>query len=97
MGRKPKTIRDELKDKIMVFGYFLKQQKKKNIEKKKQNERIIKDRIIRDIRTLSEQEEDYYKPKRVSNFWNNNYIEYKSNVDKSRNLSFDEYSNKIET
>ena len=33
--------------------------------------------MIRDIRTLFEQqEEDYYKPERVSNFWNNNYIEY---------------------
>ena len=33
----------------------------------------IKDIIIRDIRTLFK-EEDYYKPKRVSYFWNNNYI-----------------------
>ena len=24
-------------------------------------------------------EEDYYKPVRVGNFWNNNYIEYESN------------------
>ena len=31
--------------------------------------------LIRGIRTLFEQEEDYYEPKRVSNFWNNNYIE----------------------
>ena len=29
-----------------------------------------------DIRTLFEQKGEYYKPKRVSNFWNNNYIEY---------------------
>ena len=91
-GKKPKIIRDKLKDKIMIFGIFLKQ------KKKKQNETIIKDRIIRDIRTLFEQEneEDYYKPKRVSNFWNNNYIEYKSNGDKNRNLSLDEHLNKIE-
>ena len=67
----------------MMFGHFLKHKKKKKIEKKKQNERIIKDRIIRDIRTLFEQqEEDYYEPKRVSNFWNNNYIESESNGDK---------------
>ena len=34
------------------------------------NYRLIKYRIIRDIRTLFEQQEekDYYKPKRVSNF-----------------------------
>ena len=74
----------------MIFGHFLKQKKKKKIEKKKEhNKRIIKDRIIRDIRTLFEQEEeqDHYKPERASNFWNNNYIEYNSNGDKNRNLS----------
>ena len=34
-------------------------------------------------------------PKRVSNFWNNKYIEYESNGGKNRNLSLDEYLNKI--
>ena len=34
---------------------------------RKENE-IIKYRVIRDIRTLFEQEEDYYKPIRVGNF-----------------------------
>ena len=65
---------------------------------KKINDRLTKDRIIRDIKTLFEQqeEEDYYKPKRVSNFWNNNYIEYESSGDRNRNLSLDEYLNKIE-
>ena len=76
----------------------MKQNKKKKIEKKEQNERIIKNRIIRDIKTLFEQQQqDYYKPKRVSKFWKNNYIEYKSNGDKNRNLSLDEYLNKTET
>ena len=61
------------------------------------NNRLIKDRIIRVIKTPFEQEEeDYYKPKRVSNFWNNNYIEYESHGDKNRILSLDEYLNKIE-
>ena len=72
----------------MIFEHFLKQKRKKRIEKKKKhNERIIKDRIIRDTRKLfkQKQEKDYYKPKRVSNFWNNNYIEYESNGDKNRN------------
>ena len=32
--------------------------------------------IIRDIKTFFEQQEDYYKPVRVGNFWNNNYIQY---------------------
>ena len=60
------------------------------------NERLIKDRIIRDIRALFELEEDYCKPKRVSNFWNNDYIGYESNGDKNRNLSLNEYLSKIE-
>ena len=34
----------------------------------------INDKIIRDI-TLFEQEGDYYRPIRVDNIWNNNYIE----------------------
>ena len=45
-----------------------KKRKKKIREKKEINNRLIKDRIIRDIRIVFEQEEDYYKPKRVSNF-----------------------------
>ena len=70
---------------------------RKKLEKKKEtNNRLIKDRIIRDIKTLFEQEEDYYKPQRVSNVLNNNYIEYENNVDQNRNLSLDEYLNKIE-
>ena len=66
--------------------------KKKNTKIKDKLKTI---KITRDIRTLFEQEEeDYYKPKRVSNFWNNNYIEHESNV-KNNNLSLDEYLNKI--
>ena len=44
-----------------------------------------KDKIIRDIWMPFEQEEDYHEPKRLSNFWNNNYIEYESNDDKNKN------------
>ena len=74
-----------------------KKEKERNQRKKELNERLIKDRIIRDIRTLFEQhKEDYYKPKRVSYFWNNNYIEYEGNGDKNRNLSLDEYLKKVE-
>ena len=66
--------------------------KKKNTKIKDKLKTI---KITRDIRALFEQEEeDYYKPKRVSNFWNNNYIEHESNV-KNNNLSLDEYLNKI--
>ena len=52
--------------------------------------------MIRDIRTFFEQEEDYYKSKIVSNFfYSNNYLEHESNSDRNRNLSLDEYLNKI--
>ena len=30
-----------------------------------------------------ENDGDSFKPQRVSNFWNNNYIEYESNVDRN--------------
>ena len=63
--------------------------------REKINKRLTKDRIIRDIKTLFEQEEDYYRPKRVRNIWNNNHIECESNGDKNRNLSLDEYLHKI--
>ena len=74
-----------------------KKKKRKEWDRKKHSERLFKDRKIRDIRRLFEQEEeDYYKPKRVNNFWNNNYIEYDSNEDKNGMLSLDRYINKIE-
>ena len=41
------------------------------------------------------EQEDYYIPKRLSNFWNNNCIDYESNADRNRNLSLDECLNKI--
>ena len=52
-------------------------------------------RIIRDTKTPFVQEkEDYYKPKRENNFWNNNHIEHENNGDKNRDLSLDEYLHK---
>ena len=64
--------------------------------KKKQSGKLIKDKIIKDIRSpFEEEEEDYSKPKRGSSFWNNNYIEYKSNGDKNSNLSLDKYRHKV--
>ena len=50
------------------------------------------------FKTLSEyekEEENYYKPVRVSIFWSNNYIEYKSSGDANKTLSVEEYLNKI--
>ena len=40
-------------------------------------------------------EDNYFKPVRANNFWSNNYIEYKSNGDKNKILSLEEYLNKI--
>ena len=89
MGGKPKIISDKLKDKILDDIWTLFEIGKEKIKKR---QTIIKDEIIWYIRTLSE---DYYEPKRVSNFWNNNYIKYERNGDKNRNLSLDEYLPKI--
>ena len=67
--RENKKQKKKNKDRIEIFEYFLKQKKKKKRKKKPEhNERLIKDKIIRDIRSLCEQEEEY-KPKKVSNFW----------------------------
>ena len=92
MEKKPKITRDKLKDKITNHIWTLSKTKKEKEErkKKKHNDRTNKDRIIREIRRLFEQEEkeeNYYEPKRVNNFWNNNYIKYEGNGDKNRNLS----------
>ena len=64
----------------------------------KNENKEIKDIVIRSIKNLFEfkkEEENFYKPARVKNFWNNDYIEYESNGNKNNNLSLDEYFNKI--
>ena len=50
--------------------------------------------MIRDIKTF-EEEDNYYKPIKVGNFWKNCYIEYESNSDKNKSLSVKEYLIKI--
>ena len=51
----------------------------------------------RDIKNLSEheQEENYYKLVRVSNFWSNSYIECKNNGDRNKVLLVEEYLNHL--
>ena len=39
--------------------------------------------------------EDYYKPAKVGNFWNRNYVEYESNGHRNKTQSIEEYRNKI--
>ena len=56
-----------------------------NIFRLKKETKTTKDRILRDIKNLFEhekEEQNYYKPVRVINFWRNKYIEYKSNSDR---------------
>ena len=98
--------REKIKDRIIkdIWNLFDTKEEKgerkrlEKLERKKQedNERLISIRIIRDIRTLFEQEDqDYLKPKRINSFWNNNYIEYESSGDKG--LSLNGYLNKNKT
>ena len=47
----------------------------------------MKDRIIRDIKCLFEEEEDCYKPRRVGNFHGDIYIEYQNNGNRNKTLS----------
>ena len=60
---------------------------------KKENEGI-KDRINRDIRTLFQQENDYYKSARLGYFDNNNHIDYEGRRDRNKNLLVKEYLDK---
>ena len=51
---------------------------------------------IKDIRYIfRHKKENYYKPVRVGNFWNSNYIEYESNGDRKKMLLVEVYLNKI--
>ena len=58
---------------------------------------MIEDIILRDIKNISkhEDEENYYKLVKVSNFWSNNYIVYENKDDRKKTLSIGEYFNKI--
>ena len=68
-----------------------------NLFRREKETKAIKDRIPRDIKNFSEheEEENYYKPVRVSNFCSNSYIEYESISDKNKTLSVKKYLKKI--
>ena len=57
----------------------------------------MKDIVLKNIENLFEYEKqkENYKPVTLNNFWSNNYIEYKSNGNKNKILSVEEYLNKI--
>ena len=85
-GRKPRKLNIQKQTKESII---------RNLFKLKKYNKVIKDRIIRDIKTLFEQEDDYYKPVGVGKVYRNNYIEYESNSDKNKTLSIREYLHKI--
>ena len=57
--------------------------------------KAIKENRIGDIKKLFKQKEDYYKPVKVSNFWENNYKGNESKEDRNENLSLNKYLDKI--
>ena len=59
--------------------------------------KVVKNIIFRDVRNLFEnkEEENDYKPVRVSTFWSNNCNEYGSNGNRNKTLSVEEYLDKI--
>ena len=64
----------------------------RSLLKSKKDNKVIKNRILRCIRNLfeHEEEENYYKPARVSNFWSNNYIEFESKDGRKETLAVEE-------
>ena len=69
----------------------------KNLFRLEKESKAFTERILRKIRNIFEyeQEENYYKPLRVSSFWSNNYIESKSNSDRNKTLPVEENLNRI--
>ena len=68
----------------------------RNPEKKiSENNTKQSNTIIRDIKNLFEQDEDYYKSLRISNFYSNNDIEYENNGDRNKTLSIKKYLDEI--
>ena len=56
----------------------------RNLFKLEKENKAIKEKVIEDIKTPFEQQEEQYRPSRVGNFWDNNYY---FNADRNKNLS----------
>ena len=69
----------------------------KNLFRLEKESKAVTERILGNITNIFEyeQEENYYKPLRVSNFWSNNYIEHKSNSDRNKTLPVEENLDRI--
>ena len=58
--------------------------------------KAIKEKILKDIKNISDhEEENCYQPIRVNNFWSNNDIKHESNIERNKALSVEEYLNRI--
>ena len=51
----------------------------RNLFRQEKDTKVIKHRDFKNLSEHEKEEEIYYKPVTVSNFWSNNYIEYESN------------------
>ena len=63
-----------------------------NLFRLKKETKGIKDKILRNIKNLFEK---YHKPVSANNFWSNNYIEFKSNGNRFKTVSVEEYLDKV--
>ena len=61
------------------------------IEIRKEN--CDRNKIIKDLRAIYESKEDYYKPIKFNNAFNDNYIEYESSGARDKKLSTERYLN----
>ena len=64
----------------------------------KKESKAIEKRIIRDIKNpfeLEQEQENYNKLVQVVNFWNNDYMGCKSSGYRNKEISVEEYVNKI--
>ena len=99
------NLRSEEKDKIKDIKIFFRLNKELNYTAIKdikyffrweKETKAMKDRMLSNIKNLFEhEEENYYKPVRVNNFWSNSYNEFESNDDRNKTLSVEEYLNDI--
>ena len=95
-----KTRKIEGYKKMSEYGLLKALEESENLKPPKTIKEIRKenydiDKIIRDLRTLYESDEDYYETRKITDAFNDNYVEYESNADKDKRLSIEEYVNMI--
>ena len=88
-----KCYKSMTKDKL--FSMLNTPEQRKQTIKDIEEENFDTGKILRDMRTLFELEEDYYEPLKISKVFDNNYIEYKRSGDKDKTLSIKINLNKI--